>query len=57
MIGNIQFSAYQQIARMSSNLDNMIQEALVAKSQISSQIQNPNFASFTGIGNNIDMKA
>jgi hypothetical protein len=56
MIENISLSAYQQIARMQNNIDNMIQQAIIAKSQISSQLT-VSLLSSVGIGSNVNMLA
>jgi hypothetical protein len=53
MLNGIDFSAYQQIARMQTNIDNMIQQAIIAKSQIGSQITGTLMPSM-GIGSNVD---
>jgi hypothetical protein len=55
MIQSINFSAYQQIARMQSNIDNMIQQAINAKSQIGSQLNFSIMPAMAGIGSNVDM--
>jgi hypothetical protein len=57
MVGTVQMAAYQQIARMTSNIDFIIQEAINTKSQISNQSIGVNFSNFTGIGKNVNMLA
>ena len=55
MIQGINFSTYQQIARMQTNIDNMIQQAIIAKTQIGSQLNFSSMQEITGIGSNVDM--
>jgi len=54
MVAGVQFSAYQQIARMASNIDYMVQEALIARSQITNQLTTN---TFSPIGNNVNILA
>lgn len=54
MIGNIRISAYQQIARMQTNLNNFISQASIAKSQIMNEILASSYRS-VGIGRNVDI--
>lgn len=56
MISSIQFSTYQQIASMQTHIDNIIQEAMIAKSQISSGLT-PSLASLIGIGQKVNILA
>ena len=57
MIRGIDLSTYQQISRMQTNIDNMIQQALIAKAQIGSQISTGAISSYMGIGSKVDMLA